>query len=157
MKKYIGIVIHCSASSWGTVFDIDRWHRERGFSMIGYNFVVLNGYLSPIRHIDSMDGSIERGRGLEMPNSAHALGYNKTHIGICSISNGDYTEKQASSLYNLVVELIELYSMDIHNILGHNEASPKSCPCFDVEKLREAITNSDKQSFLDYIKTKDKE
>lgn len=155
MKKYTGIVLHCSASDWGTARDIDKWHKQRGFSRIGYHFVILNGLLSPIRHMQVLDGQIERGRGLQAPSAAHALGFNRTHIGICSISNGVYTEAQASSLFDLVVELQEYYKIDIEEILGHNEVSPKGCPCFNVEVLRECITYQDKEKFLNYMATKD--
>ena len=157
MKKIKGIILHCSASSWGSAFVIDKWHRELGFNKIGYHFVVLNGQINNSMHLDSLDGGIERGRSLSEKESAHAYGYNQTHIGICSISNGYYTEKQASSLFDLVVELQELYDIDIDNILGHNEVSPKSCPCFDVEMLRDAILYQDKEKFLEYMKTKDEE
>jgi len=155
MKKFKGIVLHCSASDWGTARDIDKWHRERGFSRIGYHFVIMNGMLSPIRYMEVLDGQIERGRGLESENAAHALGFNRTHIGICSISNGKYTEKQAEALFDLVVELQEYYKIEVEDILGHNEVSAKSCPCFDVEQLREAILYQDREMFLEYMREKD--
>ena len=155
MKKIKGIILHCSASSFGSASVINQWHKELGFSEIGYHFVILNGQISSNYHLDSMDGSIERGRNLSRSEAAHAYGYNRTHIGICSISNGEYTEKQAESLFDLVVELQEKYEIEIDNILGHNEVSPKSCPCFDVEKLREAILYQDREKFLTYMKTKD--
>ena len=151
LKNYRGIILHCSASSWGTVLDIDSWHRQRGFSMIGYHFVILNGSLSPIKHLNMLDGSIERGRGLESRNAAHALGFNRTHIGICSISNGEYTIKQMKALFDLVVELMELYNIEVEDVLGHNEVSPKSCPCFDVEMLRDALTYQDRDRFVAYM------
>jgi len=112
MKKYKGIILHCSASSWGTARDIDKWHKERGFSRIGYHFVIMNGMLSPIRHMEVLDGQVERGRGLESETAAHALGFNRTHIGICSISNGKYTEKQAKEDLKMIEEKLEKFERD---------------------------------------------
>lgn len=154
MKKWRGIVVHCSDSSWGTARDIDRWHKERGFSEIGYHFVIMNGYLHNDDQLEILDGSIERGRNLEK-HGAHALNFNRTHIGICSISNGYYTEAQAKSLFNLVVELMERYNIDIDDVLGHNEVSHKKCPCFNVEVLRDALTYQDRDRFLEYMRNKD--
>lgn len=58
-----GIVIHLTASSFGDVPTVDRWHRERGFSMIGYHRLILNGKLrSNGSYNASQDGIIQRGR-----------------------------------------------------------------------------------------------
>ena len=94
---------------------------------------------------------------MEAKNAAHAKGFNYTHIGICAISDGFYTEKQASALFDLIVELQEFYDMDVDDVLGHNEISPKTCPCFDVNILREAIFYQNKEMFLDYMRDKDKQ
>ena len=43
MKKIDTIIIHCSATHAGQDIkakDIDRMHRARGFSQIGYNYVI---------------------------------------------------------------------------------------------------------------------
>ncbi len=43
MNKIDSIIIHCSATRAGqdlTAKDIDRMHRARGFSQIGYNYVI---------------------------------------------------------------------------------------------------------------------
>ena len=42
--KPTAIVIHCSDSSYGTVDIIDHWHKMRGWSGIGYHYVIGNGY-----------------------------------------------------------------------------------------------------------------
>ena len=55
MKKIDSIIIHCSATRAGQDIkakDIDRMHRARGFSQIGYNYVI------------DLDGTIEAGRPL---------------------------------------------------------------------------------------------
>ena len=73
------IVIHCTASKAGQdlrAADIDKQHQERGFAMIGYNYVV------------DLDGTVEVGRPLTR-NGAHCntaglsgQSYNKHSIGI---------------------------------------------------------------------------
>lgn len=149
MKKIDSIVIHCSATRAGQdvrAADIDKWHKERGFAMIGYNYVI------------DLDGKVEEGRPLTR-DGAHCntagtsgLAYNKHSIGICYVGgldrNGNAadtrTPQQKLSLANLVYKLMGKYP--ITDVLGHRDASPdkngdgkvtpnewiKKCPCFDV-------------------------
>lgn len=73
MRTISEIIIHCSATVEGKDFfvkDIDRWHKQRGFKMVGYHFVIR------------LDGTIEQGRPLEMIG-AHCTGHNAHSIGIC--------------------------------------------------------------------------
>jgi len=149
MKTIDSIVIHCSATRAGQdvrAADIDKWHKERGFAMIGYNYVI------------DLDGTVEVGRPLSMDgahcNTAGLSGqsYNKHSIGICYVGGLDEngkpadtrTQEQKLSLANLVNKLCDEYP--ITEILGHRDASPdrngdgvisrnewiKQCPCFDV-------------------------
>lgn len=143
------IVIHCSATREGQnikASDIDKWHKERGWKMIGYNYVI------------DLDGTIEVGRPLTM-DGAHCntkgisgKSYNKHSIGICYIGgldrNGNAkdtrTNAQKIALRRLVGELSRKYN--ITDVLGHRDASPdkngdgritknewiKQCPCFEV-------------------------
>lgn len=143
------IVIHCSATRAGQdvrAADIDKWHKERGFVGIGYNFVI------------DLDGKVEVGRPLSRDgahcNTAGTSGksYNKHSIGICYIGGLDEngnpadtrTVEQKLSLYNLVYKLMDQYP--IVEVIGHRDASPdknkdgkitpnewiKQCPCFSV-------------------------
>ena len=57
MKKIDTIIIHCSATHAGQDIkakDIDRMHRARGFSQIGYNYVIdLDGTVAvSYTHLD---------------------------------------------------------------------------------------------------------
>lgn len=143
------IVIHCSATRVGQdvrAADIDKMHQERGFAMIGYNYVV------------DLDGTIEVGRPLTRDgahcNTAGTSGvaYNKHSIGICYVGGLDRfgnpadtrTAAQKLALAELVYRLISEYP--IVEVIGHRDASPdanhdgkitpnewiKQCPCFDV-------------------------
>ena len=144
------IVIHCSATRADQdvrASDIDKWHKERGFAMIGYNYVI------------DLDGTVEVGRPLTRDgahcNTAGTSGkaYNKHSIGICYVGGLDRfgraadtrTPAQKRALVALVYKLIDKYPA-IQEVIGHRDASPdkngdgrvtenewiKQCPCFDV-------------------------
>lgn len=149
MNNIDSIIIHCSATRAGQDLrakDIDCIHRQRGFTRIGYNFVI------------DLDGTVENGRPLSI-DGAHCntkgfseVSYNKHSIGICYIGGLDITgqpadtrtETQKNALRDLVAKLCKEY--DIVELLGHRDTSPdlngngevepaeyiKACPCFDV-------------------------
>lgn len=131
MRKITEIIIHCSATVEGKDFtarDIDRWHRQRGFQMIGYNYIIR------------IDGTIEIGRPMEMVG-AHCVGHNRNSIGICYIgglsSDGKpkdtRTKEQKESLRALIEQLREEFpEVTLH---GHNEFANKACPCFRIADL----------------------
>lgn len=129
MRKIDKIIIHCSASPEGKDFsveDIRRWHTQRGFSDIGYHFVIL------------LDGSVKIGRPIEKPG-AHCLGQNKNSIGICYVGGvatdgktpkDTRTEAQKDSLVRLITELRQQFpDASVH---GHKEFANKACPCFNA-------------------------
>ena len=128
MRGINEIIIHCSATPEGrevTVEDIDRWHRLRKFSCIGYHYVIY------------ADGSIHPGRP-EGDIGAHCAGHNKHSIGICYIGGLDRrgnpkdtrTPQQREALRSLVALLQERYpGATVH---GHREFAAKECPCFNV-------------------------
>lgn len=143
MRRIDTIVVHCSATREGkdyTVKDIRRWHKDRGYSDIGYHYVVYR------------DGSIHEGRPLELPG-AHVKGHNARSIGICYVggldSNGKSkdtrTPQQKASLLSLIKRLKRDYPHT--RVVGHRDLSPdrngngkvdrwewlKDCPCFDAK------------------------
>ena len=125
------IIVHCSATPEGkdfTVADIKRWHLARGFSDIGYHYVIYR------------DGSIHTGRD-ESIIGAHCTGHNTNSIGVCYIggcvSNGKTpkdtrTPQQKQSLVKLLKELKTKYPQA--SIHGHRDFSSKACPSFDATK-----------------------
>lgn len=126
-----GIIIHCSDSEFGSSIEIDRWHRERSWNNIGYNFVICNGQIENNNYLHCMDGAIERGRDIDN-SGAHAKGYNH-YIGICLIGKTEFSDAQSKSLQRLIAELKEIHNIEDKNILGHYEVSSKTCPNFNVE------------------------
>jgi len=125
------IIVHCTASYDGnamTVEQIRRMHiRERGWSDIGYHYVVY------------LDGSIHNGRDVNI-SGAHCSGHNLHSIGVVYVGglakNGKpkdtRTPAQKAGLLKLLKELKRLYpKATIH---GHREYARKDCPCFDARK-----------------------
>ncbi len=116
------IVIHCSATPNGrhtTAEDIHRWHLERGWSGIGYHYVIR------------VDGVLEVGRP-EYWMGSHAKDNNHRTLGICLIGTDEYNLDQWAILDNLLRKLL-VNHIDAE-VIGHNEISDKSCPGFDVQK-----------------------
>ena len=144
------LVIHCTASREGvnmTAKDVDRVYKERGFSKIGYHYVIR------------LDGTVEKGR-LDTEIGAHAntkglsgKSYNYHSLGIVYVGGLDKnlkpkdtrTPEQKEALRKLVFDLMDKYP-NICEVVGHRDTSPdldgdgeiephewiKACPCFDV-------------------------
>ena len=122
------IVVHCTATIEGkdcSVAEIRKWHLKRGFSDIGYHYLI------------GIDGKIHEGRNVNI-SGAHTAGYNAHSIGVCYVGGLDKngkakdtrTQTQKDSLLRLLKKLKELYpNATIH---GHREYANKACPCFDA-------------------------
>lgn len=129
MRDIRKIIVHCTATPEGrhhTVADIDKWHRQRGFTCIGYHYVVY------------LDGSVHEGRDISRIG-AHTSGHNATSIGVCYVGGVDAVGKpkdtrtpaQRQALRQLIADLRVKYpGATLH---GHREFAAKACPCFDVK------------------------
>lgn len=124
------IIVHCAATAEGkdfTTADIKKWHLARGFSDIGYHYVIYR------------DGSIHKGRD-EAKSGAHCTNHNYCSIGVCYIGGvaadgktpkDTRTDAQKASLLKLLKELKTKYpKATIH---GHREFAAKACPSFDAK------------------------
>lgn len=132
------IIVHCSATKEGinyTTSQIKQWHLARGFSDIGYHYVIY------------LDGSIHNGRDVNI-SGAHCEGHNTHSIGVCYIGGLDKTgkpkdtrnNKQKESLIRLLTQLKAKYpKATIH---GHCEYANKACPCFNARDEYRSISNS---------------
>lgn len=130
MRDINKIILHCSATPEGRDVSVDtirKWHLDRGWSDIGYHYVI------------ELDGTIKEGRPVER-QGAHVRGLNVNSIGICYIGGCDANmkpkdtrnEAQKASIYYLINNLMTEYpNSTLH---GHNEFSSKACPSFDVQK-----------------------
>lgn len=142
-------VIHCSASEFGDVPTIDRWHKDRGWKGIGYNIVIYNGRLQARGAYDpALDGRIVEGRKLDFNTyldgaevGAHAMGFNAESIGICLIGDHFFTRAQFDSLY-LVISLWRHIIPGLQ-VLGHRDLdAKKTCPNFNVEEFMALVDQS---------------
>lgn len=136
MRHINRIILHCTATREGKDYSVDtirKWHTDKGWSDIGYHYLVAR------------DGAIYEGRPVERMG-AHVRGYNANSIGIAYVggveaqrnSKGGWTakdtrtEEQKESLDLLITKLLKEYpDASLH---GHNEFSSKACPSFDVQK-----------------------
>jgi len=121
--KYI--VVHCSDSPnnpndgrLDTAADIHRWHLERGWSGIGYHWVITE------------QGDIQAGRP-QYWVGAGVRGHNHESIHICLIGEGAYHITQWESLAGKLHRLCSEFPGA--KVVGHNDLdSSKTCPNFDV-------------------------
>lgn len=130
------IIVHCSASPFGDAETIDGWHKKRGFDMIGYQFVILNGYRKKDDYIPLDDGLLESGRPENM-QGAHCKGENANSIGICLI--GDHlfsTQQLLTTLPFLLGQLMERYDLTKKNIYTHRTFNKgKTCPNMSMRDI----------------------
>lgn len=128
------IIWHCAATPEGkdfTVADVRSWHKQRGWSDIGYHYVVYR------------DGCIMLGRPVGQVG-AHCAdhGKNQGTIGCCYIggvsadgktAKDTRTLAQRTSMLWLTQQLIAKHRT-IRRVTGHNQYASKACPSFDVRK-----------------------
>lgn len=136
------IIVHCSATKPTADIGasaIDRWHKDRGWSGIGYHNVIRR------------NGWVENGRDMSQ-KGAHVKGFNSRSIGVCLIGGVDksgraennFTDEQFHSLRLYLDWVLKMFPGA--ELLGHRDLSPdlngdgiidswefmKECPCFDV-------------------------
>ncbi len=125
------LIVHCTATPEGkdyTVSTIRQWHLQRGFSDIGYHYVI------------HLDGSISKGRD-ESIIGAHCTGHNTYSIGVCYIGGckadgktpkDTRTNAQKQALLDLLKKLKDKYKgVSVHS---HKDYANKACPSFDATK-----------------------
>ena len=134
------IVVHCSDSGFGDRDAIDRWHKERGWDGIGYNYVILNGVRKSGDDFNpDDDGIVETGRPINIV-PAHVKGHNKVSIGVCLIGRHHFTKKQFAKLHKLLIGIIHKHGVLVDLVQGHKELDDsKTCPNFDMQIVREEI------------------
>jgi len=129
-RRYINeIIVHCTATPEGrevTVSEIRQWHRQRGFSDIGYHYVI------------HLDGSLDFGRDVDI-SGAHCTGHNAHSIGVVYVGGvakdgktpkDTRTAEQKASLAAVLMDLKRIYPLA--KIHGHRDFANKACPSFDA-------------------------
>lgn len=130
------IIVHCSATrpEWldghgidAQVAEIRRWHRDQGWSDIGYHWII------------GRSGELRPGRR-ETVIGAHVQERNRGTIGICLIGGFGSAETDRAEMHftdrqlTTLRQQIQAISMRtaITTISGHNEYAAKACPGFHV-------------------------
>ena len=146
VRKITKIFIHHSASNFGDVKLIEQWHKERGFSTIGYHFVVLNGYRNSKDYKEGKINQSEIGlieKGLDTGKvGIHVAGHNTCSVGICLIHfDMAYTDKQLESYRSFTAQLAMVYGIKADDVLGHYEVDRKKplCPSLNMDVERAII------------------
>lgn len=133
-RKFLQLMVHHTVTASNlTVDDIRKLHLARGFTDIGYHYL--------IQRDSTGRGHLKVGRPDTQPG-AHcpAGGYNKTAIGMsvigCFHPGYPFSERLVpdTPLYNDIVgaaaHLCEKYHIpaDSEHILYHRDAKPTACP-----------------------------
>ncbi len=138
MRQIDEIILHCTATPEGrpvSVAEIDRWHKDRGWSGIGYHYVI------------HLDGKVEPGRPVERVG-AHVKNHNERTVGVVYVGGVDATGKakdtrtkeQKEAFTKLIGELDRRFSFK--KLSGHYEYANKDCPSFDVAPYRKLLASA---------------
>ncbi len=130
MREINRIVVHHTVTAPdATVEDIDRMHRARGFSKIGYHFLVRPDGAHVGRAVTRM--------------GAHAKGHNRDSIGVSCV--GNYSEGPHSSdvrrvLLGLLKGLCDGHGLGADDVYGHRELAGAATECpgllVDMDEVR---------------------
>jgi len=121
------VFLHCSASDdeslTGTILvdTVRRWHLARGFSDIGYHFLVDKA------------GRIMSGRSLEEKPAAQK-GHNTGTIAIMAHGLTSFPGPMLNAVAGLCSSINTAYGGRI-TFHGHCEVSAKACPVFNYHSL----------------------
>ena len=85
------VIHHTVSGAWTTVADINKWHKEKGWSGIGYHYVIL------------ANGDIKEGRSI-LKNGAHKRGSNHL-VGVALVGYDEFSKLQKESLVKLLKKL----------------------------------------------------
>lgn len=136
MRKINRIIVHCTATrpEWMQghtvvlkIAEIRRWHKHKGWSDIGYHYLI------------DRDGRQGFGRYEGLPG-AHTRGENADSIGVALIGGhgaaatdtffDHFTHQQSLMLRKTIHDLEREHgALKVH---GHNEFAAKGCPGFNV-------------------------
>ena len=126
------IIVHSSATTKRQNIGVDeirKWHLARGWSDIGYHFVITR------------DEALQHGRDRDVVG-AHAFGQNFDSLGICLVggvaldgktAEFNFTRGQLAVLADLLHDLTAVYFEGV--VEGHRdvmEPGYTECPSFDV-------------------------
>lgn len=125
------IVIHHvgGANRDFTAQEIHGWHKNQGWSGVGYHYVIRK------------DGTVERGRP-HWTIGAHAEGENWHTIGINVAGDfdiGQPEQAQIEALSALCADICSAYRLSTESIVGHRDVGQTSCPGKNLYDLLQTI------------------
>jgi N-acetylmuramoyl-L-alanine amidase len=128
-RKVDKVFLHCTAYANRDLFGmnlvnaINEWHQNRGFSQIGYHYVI------------DLKGTLLFARPPALIPAAQ-YGHNSRSIAICldGLFLDNFTTEEYNTLYELALEINESYEGKI-TFHGHCEVSNKTCPVFDYKRI----------------------
>lgn len=140
------ITLHCTDSVDGVpvpVQTIREWHLKRGFSDIGYHFVV------------QPDGRVDTGRSM-YEVGAHVEGHNTSNIGIALVGRSKFTFMQFDALKRFLGGLkwhenIPDWELYAHYEFDSAKKQHKSCPNMDIKRLLVWILTGNINSIDPYL------
>jgi N-acetylmuramoyl-L-alanine amidase len=121
------VFLHCSASdspAHDSVATMRAWHRERGWSDVGYHFFIRKS------------GLIEAGRPVSLTPAAQS-GHNTGTLAIClhGLEESRFTPSQFTALRALAARIEAAHGAGRLRWRGHREVSAKACPVFDYRAV----------------------
>ena len=128
MRDIWHISVHFSDSPHkhhDNVETLRRWHLERGWSDIGYHYIITK------------NGDIHNGRPVDRVPAA-VKNHNTGNIAICLTGRDQFSPSQFRSLRRLVENLMFVWEITKENVKGHNEYTgheTRGCPNFDVKQV----------------------
>lgn len=135
IKNIDTLFTHCSAFERYTnigdlLIEIDRMHKEKGFSMLGYHFVL------------GKDGEVGIGRMLnEIPAAQKPLNTNTVTVCVHGLHINKFTQDQMRAYETLAYEMQDMLQTVKEDknfrlrVRGHKEIANKECPVFDWVKV----------------------
>ena len=129
VEKIERIVLHHSASRRGVkAGTIRRWHLNKGWSDIGYHFVVHE------------NGTIKTGRPVDRVPAAQ-LGKNRWTVAVCIVGDNTHPDRNwlpaQRNAVRRIVAALDLVLPQKCAILGHADLMPAGyteCPGIDVNE-----------------------
>lgn len=121
------VFLHCSASDDDSLVGeelvkiVRDWHRARGFSDVGYHFLI------------DKQGEVLPGRDPEKTPAAQK-GHNDGTVAICVHGLEEFPQPMLGACRELCRSINEAWLGRV-TFHGHREVSAKSCPVFDYREL----------------------
>lgn len=122
--KWRGVMVHHSSTTDTESAETHRFrreHRAKGWSDIGYHFVV--------EHLGHEYAALV-GRPLNRVGS-HCPGVNKTHIGVCFVGNFDMGPPSSEQLEvgaAVIAGLLDAFDLETGSVIAHRDRRATACP-----------------------------